>query len=102
LEPPTSAYEALRDMKFGIRLHWGIYSIWHRGPESWPFLNMTFEDRQEYKDRTETWNPAVADPLSWNYDAARGLGFTIPEKLQNEGARPCQYAWTFKIESVNA
>src|SRR5258708_7871188 len=39
---PTSAYEAFRDMKFGIRLHWGIYSIWHRGPESWPFLNMSF------------------------------------------------------------
>ena len=42
---PASAYEAFRDMKFGIRLHWGIYSIWHRGAESWPFLNMSFADR---------------------------------------------------------
>ena len=34
---PPSAYEAFQDMKFGIRIHWGIYSIWHRGAESWPF-----------------------------------------------------------------
>lgn len=27
---PQSAYEAFRDMKFGVRIHWGIYSIWHR------------------------------------------------------------------------
>jgi alpha-L-fucosidase len=44
----------------------------------------------------------VAEPLPWKYDPARGLAITIPEKLQNEGARPCQYAWTFKIESENA
>ena len=42
----ASAYEAFQDMKFGIRIHWGIYSIWHRGAESWPFLTMSFEDRQ--------------------------------------------------------
>ena len=45
---PASAYEAFQDMKFGIRIHWGIYSIWHRGPESWPYLPMSFEDRQTY------------------------------------------------------
>src|ERR1039458_9685016 len=39
---PASAYEAFRDIKFGIRIHWGIYSIWHRGAESWPFLPMSF------------------------------------------------------------
>ena len=35
---PPSAYEAFQDMKFGIRIHWGIYSIWHRGAESGLFL----------------------------------------------------------------
>ena len=58
---PRSAYEAFQDMKFGIRIHWGIYSIWHRGAESWPFLPMSFEDRQTYNDLYKTWNPAGFD-----------------------------------------
>ena len=62
---PHSAYEAFRDMKFGVRLHWGIYSIWHRGAESWPFLGMSFEDRQKYNDLYKTWNPAGFDADEW-------------------------------------
>lgn len=62
---PTSAYEAFRDMKFGVRVHWGIYSIWHRGPESWPFLKMSFEDRQKYNDLYKTWNPAGFNADEW-------------------------------------
>jgi alpha-L-fucosidase len=62
---PTSAYEAFRDMKFGVRLHWGIYSIWHRGPESWPFLKMSWEDRQKYNDLYKTWNPAGFNAEEW-------------------------------------
>jgi alpha-L-fucosidase len=62
---PTSSYEAFRDMKFGVRLHWGIYSIWHRGPESWPFLNMTFDDRQKYNELYRTWNPAGFNAEEW-------------------------------------
>ncbi|MGB6742079.1 MAG: alpha-L-fucosidase [Terracidiphilus sp.] len=62
---PASAYEAFRDTKFGIRIHWGVYSIWHRGPESWPFLAMSFEDRQTYNNLYKTWNPAGFDADSW-------------------------------------
>jgi alpha-L-fucosidase len=62
---PASAYEAFQDMKFGIRIHWGIYSIWHRGAESWPFLPMSFEDRQIYNNLYKTWNPAGFDADSW-------------------------------------
>jgi alpha-L-fucosidase len=61
----ASAYEAFRDMKFGARVHWGIYSIWHRGAESWPFLEMTLEDRQAYNDLYKTWNPAGFDANEW-------------------------------------
>jgi hypothetical protein len=42
---PAPAYEAFQDIKFGARIHWGIYSIWHRGNESWPYLKMSMEDR---------------------------------------------------------
>ena len=62
---PTSAYEAFRDMKFGVRLHWGLYSIWHRGRESWPFLNMSLEDRQQYNELYKTWNPVGFDADEW-------------------------------------
>lgn len=61
----ASAYEAFQDMKFGVRIHWGIYSIWHRGPESWPFLEMSLEDRQKYNSLYTTWNPAGFDASSW-------------------------------------
>jgi alpha-L-fucosidase len=62
---PASAYEAFQDMKFGIRIHWGIYSIWHRGAESWPFLKMSFADRQTYNNLYKTWNPAGFDADGW-------------------------------------
>ena len=62
---PASAYEAFQDMKFGIRIHWGIYSIWHKGPESWPFLQMSFADRQKYNALYKTWNPVGFDADSW-------------------------------------
>jgi alpha-L-fucosidase len=62
---PTSAYEAFQDMKFGARIHWGIYSIWNRGPESWPFLDMSFADRRKYNNLYKTWNPSGFDADRW-------------------------------------
>jgi alpha-L-fucosidase len=62
---PAAAYEMFQDMKFGIRIHWGIYAIWHRGAESWPFLSMSFEDRQRYNDLYRTWNPIGFDADTW-------------------------------------
>jgi alpha-L-fucosidase len=62
---PASAYEGFQDMKFGIRIHWGIYSIWSRGAESWPFLEMSFADRQQYNDLYKKWNPVGFDAGGW-------------------------------------
>jgi alpha-L-fucosidase len=73
---PDSAYEAFRDMKFGARVHWGIYSIWHRGAESWPFLKMSFEDRQKYNSLYRTWNPAGFDANAW-MDAFKESGMKM-------------------------
>ena len=73
-------------MKFGIRLHWGIYSIWHRGAESWPFLNMSFEDRQKYNDLYKTWNPAGFDADEWmNLFAESGLKMFAFTSKHHEG-----------------
>lgn len=52
-------------MKFGVRIHWGIYSIWHLGAESWPFLKMPFEKRQEYSQLYKTWNPVGFGADAW-------------------------------------
>lgn len=72
----SAAYEAFQDMKFGARIHWGIYSIWHRGAESWPYLPMSFEDRQTYMSLYKTWNPTAFDSDQW-MDAFQEAGMKM-------------------------
>jgi alpha-L-fucosidase len=65
----AEAHEAFRDMKFGVRIHWGIYSAFP-GPdacwsESWPFLKLPFAKRQEYQEFYKTWNPVGFDAEEW-------------------------------------
>lgn len=73
---PSSAYEAFQDTKFGVRIHWGIYSIWHRGPESWPFLDMSLKDRQTYNNLYKTWNPVGFNADQW-MDAFKESGMQM-------------------------
>jgi alpha-L-fucosidase len=61
-----AAYEAFRDLKFGIRIHWGIYSIWARkGDASWPFLKLSDAEKQQYQELYKTWNPQGFDADEW-------------------------------------
>jgi alpha-L-fucosidase len=67
---PDEAYEAFQDMKYGIRVHWGLYSIWNIDDTSWPFLGnripaFDFARRQEYQQLYKTWNPAGFDAEEW-------------------------------------
>ena len=62
---PDSAYEAFRDIKYGVRIHWGIYSIWGAPGESWPFLTMPNPKKQEYQQLYLTWNPQPFDADAW-------------------------------------
>jgi len=64
------AYEAFQDMKYGVRLHWGLYSIWQLQKESWPFLGhlipkFDFAKRQQYQELYKTFNPASFDADRW-------------------------------------
>jgi alpha-L-fucosidase len=59
------AYEAFRDMKYGVRLHWGPYSILKVPNESWPFLGMSFEERQRYQEMARAWQPRGFDAGEW-------------------------------------
>jgi alpha-L-fucosidase len=77
---PDEAYEAFLDMKFGIRLHWGLYSILQLQKESWPFLTMSLSERQAYQQLHKTWNPVGFDAEEWtdffSDSGARMFSFT--------------------------
>jgi Alpha-L-fucosidase len=63
-----AARETFRDMKFGVRIHWGVYALWEAG-ESWPLLNYSNEQRQAYQQLYQRFNPTnfnAAQPLPSN------------------------------------
>ena len=63
-QAPESAREAFRDMKFGVRIHWGVYSMWETG-ESWPLLNYSNEKRQAYEQLYRAFNPTNFNADEW-------------------------------------
>jgi alpha-L-fucosidase len=40
--------------------------------------------------------------LSWKFDSARGTTIALPDNLQQPGNRPCEYAWSLKINAAQA
>ena len=61
---PDKAYEDFQDMKFGIRLHWGVYSIIQQ-EASWPFISMPLTKRHAYQELYKSWNPTGFDAEEW-------------------------------------
>ena len=59
------AYEAFRDIKFGVRIHWGIYSINQMNGESWGFLELDNAGKQQYQELYKTWNPTGFNADEW-------------------------------------
>ncbi len=59
------AYEDFLDMKFGIRIHWGIYSTQGMVDTSWPLLKLSYEERQGFQEAYKTWNPQGFDAEEW-------------------------------------
>jgi alpha-L-fucosidase len=59
-----AAREAFRDLKFGVRIHWGVYSLWETG-ESWPLLDYSNEKRQAYQQLYRDFNPAGFNADEW-------------------------------------
>jgi alpha-L-fucosidase len=62
---PAAAVESFQDMKYGVRIHWGLYSAAFSGGESWPFLDLTYEEKQRYQEAYRTWNPTGFDADEW-------------------------------------
>ena len=61
---PDSAFEDFRDLKFGIRIHWGLYSN-YEWRESWNFLSISHKERQAYQELCKTWNPVGFNADEW-------------------------------------
>ena len=61
---PEEAHEAFRDIKFSIRIHWGVYSMWNI-EASWPFLNYPSEKKQEYIRLYQSFNPVNFNAQEW-------------------------------------
>jgi alpha-L-fucosidase len=58
------AYEDWRDLKYGLRIHWGVYSM--LGVEaSWPFKTMSNQKKQEYTELYRKFNPTEFDAEKW-------------------------------------
>jgi alpha-L-fucosidase len=63
-QAPESAREAFRDLKLGVRLHWGFYAM--LGVDaSWPFLKMSNAERQQYQQLYLKFNPVDFDAGGW-------------------------------------
>ena len=59
----NAAVEAFHDLKYGVRIHFGLYSL--RGDASWPLLNMSNEQRHEYQESYHTFNPTNFNAEQW-------------------------------------
>jgi len=63
--PSAATIESFRDIKYGVRIHWGLYSITAQGSESWPFLKLSNENKQAYQELYMTWNPTGFNAEEW-------------------------------------
>jgi len=59
------ARERFMDLKYGVRIHWGLYSVIEQHWESWPFLMMNHQDKQEYSELYKRFNPTGFDADEW-------------------------------------
>lgn len=80
------AYEDFQDMKYGIRIHWGLYSIIRQEKESWPLLKKTNAEKQAYFDMYKTWNPVGFNADEWmNLFAESGMKMFAFTTKHHEG-----------------
>ena len=62
---PPEAIDAFKDLKYGVRIHWGLYSGRFPGGESWPFLDLPLDEKQAYQNAYRSWNPTGFDADEW-------------------------------------
>lgn len=65
LHASAEAHDRFRDIKFSVRIHWGIYSILQMNGESWGFLNLSNEEKQEYNQLYKGFDPSGFNAYEW-------------------------------------
>ena len=67
------AYEAWMDRRYGMRIHWGVYSVLGLDA-SWPTLNASPEFKEIYSTLWQVFNPVAFDAKQWA-ELAEECGF---------------------------
>jgi alpha-L-fucosidase len=67
----------------------------------WPGAEVTLKTVQP-KDGSKVTLLGSKAMLKWRFDAAKGTTIEFPENLQQASNRACKYAWSLKIEPVEA
>lgn len=61
----AEAHQRFRDMKYGVRIHWGLYSMRPEARESWTFLEISDEERQKWLESYRQWDPQKFNADEW-------------------------------------
>ena len=84
----TVRYTRSKDKRF-------VYAIFTQ----WPGAQVTLESvRPKPHSKLTLLGSNVS--LPWKFDSAKGTIISIPEGLQGSNNRPCDYAWSIKIEAI--
>ncbi len=62
----------------------------------WPGKKINLKSVNPKKD-SKIYLLGVKESLNWHYEQKDGLTIELPNNLQNQSNRPCNYAYTFKI-----
>jgi alpha-L-fucosidase len=87
-EGETVRYTRSKDRRF-------VYAI----VTEWPGAQATLKTVRP-KDGSRVTILGANAELHWKFDSASGTTITFPEVLQQPANRPCDHAWTLKIEPV--
>ena len=85
-EGDTVRYTRTKDGRF-------VYAIL----TEWPGSQTTLKTVRP-KDGSKITLLGAKQDLPWKFDSAQGTTITLPENLQSSSNRPCDFAWTIKIE----
>lgn len=109
----AAAYDQFRAMKYGVRIHWGLYSLLSAARESWTFLGLSNADRQKYLESYQQFNPQGFDAEGWmNFFDRAGFrcfaittkhheGFSLFDTKTHVVRRPNYSGAEIKIEDCN-
>jgi alpha-L-fucosidase len=67
----------------------------------WPGAQITLKSVRP-KEGTMISLLGSQEKIAWSFDSAKGTTITLPENLQLASNRPCEFAWSLKIEAVEA